>query len=307
MPQVRRRFCSVRAPPSPPPAFSAAPAIPPPGPAPFVPDPVIAFLCPSCRDTISVPREYAGTSGKCNRCGASVRVPDGTANYADPPTASTGSFAVAAATIASDAPSPLPLSQAGTLEFDADGRATNEPVPAVAPVAMGAIQFPCPFCRTMLESDRAVAGMPNTCPSCGNISIVPHPSTAGMGSVRQKVPTSTYVIGAVVVLAVASLVLWLALRDTGERQVVANANLSAEPAKERPEAERLDAERLAAERLAAERLAAERLEAEKKQHTDQTVATLNKMELEANTLIDNGDVEDVEKGIEKYQAALDLA
>ena len=43
-------------------------------------DPVIVFNCPSCGQTIRVPRELAGKRGKCNQCGTTVRVPAGRAD-----------------------------------------------------------------------------------------------------------------------------------------------------------------------------------------------------------------------------------
>ena len=35
-------------------------------------DPVIVFNCPSCGQTIRVPRELAGKRGKCNQCGTDI-------------------------------------------------------------------------------------------------------------------------------------------------------------------------------------------------------------------------------------------
>jgi hypothetical protein len=250
---------------------AAANPPPQPGPPDPAPDEVIVFVCLSCGHTITVPREYAGTSGKCNNCGASVTVPGGQAGTSGSPAPPARSFTETPQAAAPNVPDTLPLSGPDTLEFG--------PPAAAAPAVTGIV-----------------------------------------------IPTSAYIIGTVVILAVASLVLWLALRDSWERDnadkmrtigqdVVALAKngkqeeaaakydelkrLAGDRPIQNPEVRRVVTDAKALAESAKRRLEAERLLAEKKQH----LAGLYSLESEANAFVENGEFE---KGIRKYQEALDF-
>ena len=125
-------------------------------------------------------------------------------------------------------PNWVPASQASGLEFGPPQRvlsshrsgpaATRAPAAQPGAVSHGIIKYRCARCGAALESEGRLAGKQDTCPSCGKATAVPMHSTVGSGAFFRRIPKSISIgAAAFVLLAVASLAAWLALRDTWER------------------------------------------------------------------------------------------
>lgn len=108
------------------------------------------------------------------------------------------------------------LSTAGRNAVPADSPALQQK--ASPPLQRGVIKYYCDHCGTFLESAASFAGRQDACPACGKATLVPPESTAGAGVFFRKIPMSVYIGSVTVILAVVvTLGVWLAVRDTWER------------------------------------------------------------------------------------------
>ena len=80
------------------------------------------------------------------------------------------------------------------------------------------IKYSCIHCDSVLESEGRLAGQRDTCPNCKKVVPVPVQSTVGLEAVLGKIPKKVYLAGiAGMVVLLVVLTAWLMLRDTWEK------------------------------------------------------------------------------------------
>lgn len=159
---------------------------------------MIQFHCSGCNTSLKVPDGMAGKGGKCPKCGARIVAPS-------------EDVALDNLTAA--------LSPASTAESPSPGLART---PSATPSRQrgqqrrrtSPIKYRCAVCGEKLESGPSLAGKQDKCPACERLTPVPMQSTLGWA----KIPMGARIAGVAIIAAIAiALTMWLALRDTWER------------------------------------------------------------------------------------------